>query len=88
MKRFVKRHRDRLAGILSGLDRILFGAAPGFLRSAGAAEKFLSANHIPFADYSKFGEGITKQLRQHARDLAQREGRPFIDLNSPKGRVF
>jgi len=83
MKRFLKRHKDRIVGILSGLDRIVFNAAPGFLRYGQAVEKFLVVNHIRFADYAKWFEAITGQLREHARVVAQREGRPLVHVSSP-----
>jgi len=84
MKRFQKRFADRIVGILSGFDRLLFGAAPGFIRYAGGLEKFLSANHVCYSELDQFYQKLTDRIVAHGKRLAEEKGRPYLFLQSPK----
>jgi hypothetical protein len=82
MERFVTRHRDRIVGILSGFDRVLFR---GTLRSISFLEgmdKFLSSQRVLYKDFGPFVERISAGVKAHATALAQQTGRPFEYLRS------
>jgi len=82
MKDFVMRHKDRITGVLSGFDRLLF---KGTLRSISYVDgltKFMNVKHILLKDFGEFASNCTQQLVTHAKQLAQGAGRPYVYLNS------
>jgi hypothetical protein len=82
MKQFLKKHEDRLVGILSGLDRIIFNATPGFLRYAAGVEMFLSANRIHWRDFGKLVHSMSDKVKAHAEQMAKAKGRTYQYLQS------
>jgi hypothetical protein len=84
MERFTTRHIDRIAGILTGFDRMRFR---GTLRSINYVEgfqKWLNARHVLLKDFAPFAEGLSKELIDHAQRMATAAGRPFETLSSWK----
>lgn len=83
MKTFLEHHEDRILGVLSGFDRILFR---GTLRSISYVEgltKFLSVQGILHKDFSQFAQSISERLKSQAKTVAEKHQRPFIYLESP-----
>jgi hypothetical protein len=82
MERFLTRHGDRIEGIVSGFDRLLFR---GTLRSISFLEgmdRFLSSQRVLYKDFGAFAARITARVRRHAEDMAQQTGRPLEYLRS------
>ena len=82
MQRFLDRHADRIVGVLCGLDRILFRGSLLMICHLRGMNMFLSCHSILNKDFGKFAQGISDRVKQHAREYAGREGRPYVYLNS------
>lgn len=83
MKEFLQRHDERIIGVLSGFDRVLF---QGTLRSISYVESldaFLGVKGILYKDFGAFAEDCSERIARHARDVAERAGRPYIYLGKP-----
>lgn len=84
LEQFIKRYGDRVTGVLSGFDRVLFR---GTLRSLSRAEGLLSWlnwKRVLLKDFRALAEAASARLREHARQLAEKAGRPYRYLRSPK----
>jgi hypothetical protein len=76
MEQFISKHADKIQGTLSCFDRILFrGYLPFFSGAAFAA--FLDGRGIRRPELKSFLLRQAARLKDHARHLAAREGRPF-----------
>ena len=76
MEQFINKHADKIQGVLSCFDRILFrGYLPFF--SGAALAMFLDRRGIKPKDLKPFLLQQASRLKQCATDLARREGRPF-----------
>ncbi len=76
MEHFLAKHADKIQGTLSCFDRILFrGYLPFFSGAAFAA--FLDRRGIRRPELKSFLLRQAARLKEHARSMAQREGRPF-----------
>jgi hypothetical protein len=84
MERFLKRHGDRIVGTIAGLDRILFRGNLSSIYYLDGMELFLSSQHVPYKDFKAFALKISGRIKDHAQGIAQRAGRPFEHLKSPK----
>lgn len=82
MERFLTRHSTRIAGVVSGFDRLLFR---GTLRSISFVEgmdRFLASQRVLYKDFAAFAARVTTRVRTHAEELAQQTGRPLEYLRS------
>jgi hypothetical protein len=84
MERFVTRHGDRIAGILSGFDRVLFRGTLRSISYVKGFEQFLSSQSVLYKDFVPFAERISERLKTHAMAVATEAGRPFQYLASPQ----
>jgi hypothetical protein len=76
MDAFITKHADELQGTLSCFDRVLFrGHLPFF--SGYAMASFLETRGIYRRDVKRFVVTQAYRLKDHARPMAAREGRPY-----------
>jgi len=76
MDQFIAKHADKLQGTLSCFDRVLFrGYLPFF--SGYAMASFLETRKIHRRDVKRFVLTQAYRLKDHARQMAAREGRPY-----------
>jgi hypothetical protein len=76
MDQFIARHVNELQGTRSCFDRVLFrGYLPFF--SGYAMASFLESRGIYRRDVKRFVLTQAYRLKDHARQLAAREGRPY-----------
>ena len=77
MDAFLDKHADKLQGSLSCFDRVLFrGYLPFFY--GREMTQFLERQGVRPDGLKDFLVGQAERLKQHARQLAQRQGRPFL----------
>jgi hypothetical protein len=75
MDQVIAKHADKLQGVLSCFDRVLFrGYLPFF--SGYAMASFLEARQVHRRDVKRFVRTQAARLKDHARQMAAREGRP------------
>ena len=76
MDQFISKHADKLQGVLSCFDRVLFrGYLPFF--SGYAMASFLETRQVHRRDVKRFVLTHADRLKDHARQMAAREGRPY-----------
>jgi hypothetical protein len=82
MHEFIARHKDKIAGTLSGFDRLVFR---GTLRRINFVEgmwHYLHANEVLLKGFKPHVEAVTERLKAASTVEAQRLGRPIRYLNS------
>ena len=77
METFLDKHADVLSGALSGLDRILFRGLFSRLSYTDGFDGFLGGHHVLFKDFSPFVQRVSNHLIEHAKAMAQSQGRPY-----------
>ena len=68
---------DRIVGILSGFDRLLFRGTLRSIAYVGGLDIFLSSQHVLYKDFATFALGVSDRLKAHAEAVATHAGRPF-----------
>ena len=86
MERFVTRHTDRIAGILTGFDRMRFRGTLRSISNVKGLQIWLGQRHVLLKDFGRFAEGLSAELTAHAHALAEERSRPFEYLPSWKIR--
>src|SRR5438093_10160829 len=84
MERFVTRYQDRIAGILTGFDRMLFRGTLRSISHPNGAEIWLSSRHVLLKDFAAFAQKLTADLKAHAVRVAAEAGRPVEYLESSR----
>jgi len=84
VERFFNKYHDRIIGVLSGADRVLFRGVLRSLSYASGLEIFLSSVHVLHKDFGDYAAEISEQLKQHAQKVAEQEQRPYQYLESPR----
>jgi len=82
MHEFIAKHQDKIAGILSGFDRLVFR---GHLRSIGHPQGmmgYLWGNQVLLKNFGEHAEQITERLKEASLAHAKACGRPMEYLNS------
>jgi hypothetical protein len=77
MERFLERHHDRITGVLSGFDRMLFRGTLRSICHLTGMDMFLSSQRVLYKDFGAYVNKLSEQLKVHAESVAQRAGRPF-----------
>src|SRR5437667_7814597 len=76
MREFISKYADRIHGVLSCFDRMLFrGYLP--IRSGWQMAQFFNNSNIRYRELKPFLLEHAAQVKQHGVDLAQKEGRRF-----------
>jgi hypothetical protein len=84
MERFIERHRDRVIGVLSGFDRMLFRGSLRSISYSNGMEAFLASQHVLLKDFGRFAEGLSERIKAHAHAIARQHGQEIQHLQSPK----
>jgi len=81
MKAFIRKYEDRIHGVLSCFDRMLFrGYLP--IMSGWAMAGFLDRLKVNFGNLKPFLLENSERVNHHAIAMAQKRGRPFRYLAS------
>ena len=79
MKEFLDKHKDRIHGVLSSFDRMLFrGYLP--IMSGWQMAKFFNSSGIRFRELKTFLVENAERVKRHAMIIAEQEGRPYMYL--------
>lgn len=82
MQEFIAKHQDKIAGTLSGFDRLVFR---GHLRSINHPKGmmgYLWANQVLLKNFGDHVEAVTERIKEASLAQAKASGRPVIYLNS------
>ena len=86
MERFVTRHHDRIAGILTGFDRMRFRGTLRSISNVKGLSIWLSQRSVLLKEFGRYAEQLSAQVTAHAHAIAMEFGRPFEYLPSWKIR--
>src|SRR5712692_3124771 len=84
MERFLQRHAGRIAGVLSGFDRVLFRGTLRSLSYVAGMDKFLGSQRVLYKDFGAFAERLSERIKVHAEAIARQQQRPYEYLGSPQ----
>ena len=82
MERFLIRHKDRIAGSISGFDRMRFTGTLRWMAHVDGMGKFLNSQGVLLKDFGAYVETISEQVKEYAYGVAARIGRPVQYLPS------
>jgi hypothetical protein len=82
MELFLEQHRDRVLGILSGFDRVLFRGTLRSISYRNGMDRFLGAQHVYYTGFSSFVNRLSDRIKEHALKVAQDQKRPYIYVES------
>lgn len=82
MNALVPRNADRVIGVLSGWDRLVFRGTLRMLAYAGGMAAYLSRIGTLLKDFGDHAQAMTEQLIQASLQHAQAAGRPIEYLHS------
>lgn len=82
MDAFLQRHQSQIVGVLSGCDRVLFRGTLRSISYLDGMERLLATYRVSRSQFGEFVQRISDTLKQHANQLAEKHGRPFIYLES------
>ena len=80
MDSFITKHREKITGVISIFDRIIFKGYL-FFRYPGAVEDFVTRQGILLKDFKCFVKNRSEEIKAHAMEMASRTGRPYIYFN-------
>lgn len=84
MNRFITRYRDRIIGVLSGFDRLVFRGTLRQLAFASGMMGFLWKRKILLKDFVAWAKGVTTQVQESALEAARVMDRPIQYLPSSR----
>jgi hypothetical protein len=84
VRHFVARHADKITGVLSGFDRLIFRGHLLPLCHEGGVRGFLASQGVLLKDFGRYVEGTTKTIRDAAAGVLNRLGRPIQYLESSR----
>ena len=85
MNKFIEKHSDKIAGVLTCPDRIIFkGYLP--LYNGEAMERFCYLQNILFKEMKPFFLKQSEIIKKHAISMAEKYNRPYEYLNGGKLR--
>lgn len=82
MKKFIHRHQDRITGILSGFDRLLFRGTLRQIVYVGGMMRFLWTRQVLLKDFGAFAASVTERVRTASCQAALAQNRPVAYLPS------
>ena len=86
MERFLTRHEDRIAGILTGFDRMRFRGTLRSISNVKGLQIWLNQRHVLLKAFGAFVARLSAEVTAHAHAMAAEQGRPFEYLGSWKIR--
>jgi hypothetical protein len=82
MERFLQHHTDRITGVLSGFDRMLFRGTLRSLSYVAGMDAFLGSQHVLYKDFGNFAERLSAAVKGQAEAIARQHQRPLHYLES------
>ena len=79
---FILKHSSHVIGILSGFDRLRLRGTLRQLYCSTVMEAYLNASRVLIKDFGQLVERTTAAVKERAKALAQKAGRPFIFVPS------
>jgi hypothetical protein len=84
MDAFIQRHEKDVIGVVSGFDRMRFRGTLRSICYVEGLDRFLGRVGVRYKDFKEFALGWSERLVEHARQVAQQAGRPFVYVASSR----
>jgi len=84
MNEFIARHSGKIAGTLSGFDRLVFRGTLRLINFVEGMWHYLHANDVLLKNFKGHVEGVTERIKAASTAAAQRLNRPAQYLISSK----
>ena len=65
MKRFLRRHKDRIVGTITGFDRVLFRGTLRSINYCSGFEIFLSSQQVLLKNFAVFAQQLAREVSEH-----------------------
>lgn len=82
MNEFIARHSSKIAGTLSGFDRLIFRGTLSTINFPEGMRHYLHANDVLLKDFKGHVEGVTERVRAASTAAANRSGKVVRYLGS------
>lgn len=82
MHEFIQRHEKDVIGVLSGFDRVRVRGTLRLVANGKGMMRYLWQARVLLKDFVEYAKGITEQIREASRAMAQAAGRPLEYLAS------
>lgn len=82
MSEFIARYHEKIAGTLSGFDRLVFRGTLRTIAYVEGMQRYLQRSGVLLKDFGEYVERVTGQMKKASLAEAQREGRPIEYLSS------
>ena len=79
---FLRKHADKIQGVLSCFDRLIFRGYLPICHPKGLAG-WMWNQGVSYSQFKHFAPQLAERLMQHAKKMAQEQGRPYRHLPSP-----
>ena len=86
MNPFHQKHSAKIHGVLSSFDRVVFKGHLRQIAFGKGMEKLLARQGLLIKDFQTFAKKLSTDVDEHAKQLAERAGRPCMYLGSYKTR--
>jgi hypothetical protein len=84
MDEFIAKHQDKIAGTLSGFDRLVLRGTLRSITFEDGLRHYLHANDVLLKDFGAHVAGVSQQLKSASTREAQELGRPVTYLQSSR----
>ena len=78
MHEFIQRHEKDVIGMLSGFDRVRLRGTLRFLANTKGMRAYLWQAKVLLKDFVEYAKGVTEQIREASRELAEAAGRRLV----------
>ena len=85
MNEFIDKHRDRITGVISTFDRMIFKGHILPFFQMNSRHYYLFREKILMKGFGDYAKDISCAIKEHAKKIAEKEERPFIYLESSRG---
>jgi hypothetical protein len=82
MHEFIAKHQDKIAGTLSGFDRLVLRGTLRSITFVDGLRHYLHANDVLLKNFGSHVERVSRQLKDASQNEAKQLGRPITYLNS------
>ncbi|MBE7445131.1 MAG: hypothetical protein HS132_07735 [Planctomycetia bacterium] len=84
MEKFQERYDSKISGVISTFDRMIFkGHILSFFQKSNR-HHYLFQEKVLFKDFGKYAKKVSGEIKEKARELSDKEGRPLIPLDSSR----
>jgi hypothetical protein len=82
MKRFIQRFSERITGVLSGFDRLVFRGTLRYIAVPSGMMDFLKRENVLLKEFGHYAKDVSERLKESLYAEVRRSGRPIIYLQS------